>query len=113
MAYGIYWTYHQIEFYREAKVSEGEVMRVEKYRGRYASGDYPVYVFHDKSGREWQGSVEYRGGPYYIGQRLSVLYDPTNPAVSVVEGGWTMWLGPFVVIVCGIAVAVSGWRNRN
>ena len=63
----------------------------------------PVYKFTAKDGTECtiRSSVSSYPPAFSVGQKIAVLYDPSNPQNAKIDGFFNIWLVPFILAVMG------------
>jgi len=75
------------------------------------SGNYaPEFTFESGDGAKHVVVSKFGSSPcpYAIGQEISVLYDPVNPADAEVDSPGTLWLGTVIFGVAGIVMMSVG-----
>lgn len=99
-------------FLRRARPSEGVVTKVEERESRDGDGgstrcDTPIVTFTTAGTR----SMDLRGSghvlswcsAYWVGEEISVLYDPANPSDSRFASPRELWSGVFLFAIWGVA----------
>ncbi len=71
----------------------------------------PVVEFTAANGRryEFTNSTSNNPSPYKIEQRVTVLYDPTNPINVRIDSPADLWILPFVFMLIGGIHGLIGW----
>ena len=89
-------------FLRTASRTDGRIIRMIEHRDRGNHTTYfPVFTFQDESGSEH--TIHASGGTfppaYEIGDKVPVLYSPTNPTSAKIDSFFYLWGPPSI---CGI-----------
>jgi hypothetical protein len=92
-------------FLSTAARADGKVIRLDERAGMY----YPVYTFADAQGMNQTGYSRIGSSPplYAMGDTIKVLYQPANPARTMVHDFWNMWGFPIGFGAFG-AISLSG-----
>lgn len=96
---------HSINVKRTAVAAEGDVVAL-----RTGEGDdggtlyYPVIRFADRGGQEHMlySRMGSRPAAFAVGERVTVLYDPTNPDHASIDSFFGLWAVPAILGIIGV-----------
>jgi hypothetical protein len=109
---GLAWLLWTASFVSNAAKALGQVTKMERGEGSEGGSMYhPIFTFTDASGivhtqRSSHGSA---GHFVEVGERVTVLYDATRPAISKIDSFETVWLGP--VVITGFGLFIGGFAS--
>ncbi|TXT37503.1 MAG: hypothetical protein FD138_645 [Planctomycetota bacterium] len=102
-----------------AQRADGTVIRLVHQGGGKRSGSAPVVEFHlDGNRHEFRSWLSTSPPQFDVGDKVTVLYDPTDPQRARIESFVTLWLFPTIfsgigvvmLVVSGVLFAVSWLR---
>ncbi|MDC0663594.1 DUF3592 domain-containing protein [Marinobacter sp. SS21] len=111
MLVGAYFLYsNTASFLEQAVTAEGEVVELVRSRSSDSVSYYPVVVFQDDDGRQVEFKSNTGSNPpsYNRGERVSVLYETSNPEGARINGFFSLWGGAVIVGVLGLVFATVG-----
>lgn len=102
------WTWRQnlSDFLAHSARAQGTVVNVE--RGTNSNSHFPVFVFHDPQGNEFEVRSQYSNEQLKRGDRVTVAYDRSSPYDAVVLGTSSLSMAPLLLIGLGMAFAIGG-----
>lgn len=107
--------YSRFKFLENAIKSEGIVV---KYEGTLSSNSAriakmmyaPVVSFNSSEGKsfEFESALSSNDKPYMLGERVTVVYDPSNPLNAEIYSFTRMWFLSLTVLFGSIVVSLIG-----
>ena len=95
----LYWVQSTRSFVAAAAVAQGTVIDLEASRSDNSTTWRPVVRFNLPDGRAVQFSSSMSSNPpsYHKGERVEVLYQPSQPYNAKINGFLSLWGGPLIV----------------
>lgn len=74
---------------------------------------YTAIVEYQVNGKIYVTKSKYKSSSFYIGQRLTVIYDTTNPQASIIKPSIAIYIIFILLIVTGIIIAFISFQGRG
>lgn len=99
------------DFLTRAVATEGEVIELVRSRSNDSTVYYPVVAFQDASGRqvEFQANSGTNPPSYSRGETVKVLYEPGEPEAARINGFFTLWGVPLILVMLGLLFGFIGF----
>jgi hypothetical protein len=86
--------------------TEGEIVRVERVRGKSGWSEVPVFSYVDQRGEKQEASAP--NSAFLRGQKVPVVFNSERPSVAKIDQPAAIWRGPIWVIVMGMSWILIG-----
>lgn len=115
------WAQKTFSFKNQAQVVEGEVVALVANRGSDSTTYAPKYSFI-VVGQQYTVISNTSSNPaaYSVGEKVSVLFDPSNPFEARIDSFMGLWFGPILISVMGSIFLLVGviplfllWRRGS
>ena len=117
---GLYLAYDAVTFTQRAEEAVGEVIHVERHTSRDSDGDIsitymPTFRYRDEAGatHEGQTSMSSSEWDFGIGEQVDILYDPNDPSSVRIDGFWSLYLVPIILVIFGLVFGGAGYLVRR
>ncbi|MGB3208961.1 MAG: DUF3592 domain-containing protein [Crinalium sp.] len=107
---------YTIQFIRRASSAKGIIIDLRREIDKDSEVSYyPVFKYETQQEIIIQktSGIGTNRTPYYIGQKVNVLYNPNNPNEAAINSFLDLWLTPIVSGFFGILLVVIGLANLN
>jgi len=110
LGFGIYFFVRTNRFLKTAVKTEARVLDNERRSSDSDSVYVPVFSFVDKAGKEHHARSSWGFYPpkYQVGDSISVLYDPQDPAKADIDSFTNLWLASVIAFVLSAPSVVFG-----
>lgn len=106
------WFYFSTARFLEVAIeTEGVVIEIDKSENSDGRTMYrPVFAFTADNGRNYEvpSSVSSGRPSHGIGDKVSILYDPEQPAEAELDSTWRLWLGAVIAGFLSAGALVTG-----
>lgn len=107
---GGYWAIQTKGFLEKAVLGEGIVVELVQSQSSDSTTYAPIVHFTTEDGRkiEFVSSCSSNPPAYSIGQKVSVRYDRTHPEKAKIDGFFSLWGGPLILLILGMGFSLFG-----
>ncbi|HYC79252.1 MAG TPA: DUF3592 domain-containing protein [Planctomycetota bacterium] len=100
------WAGMRAAFLARASETDGTVVGMEVSRATKYASYRPIVAYRTTDGvsRTWTAAVGTSPPSYERGERVTVLYEPSDPGDAMIGDGLQLWFGPAFAAVVGLVL---------